>query len=181
MQHTSRPGGRSTRYPANQGRGDICHTFPVRCPPTRSAARGLHYPECMLQSLPEGPPRETTGRNRRGFTLIELMIVIVIIGILSTIGIANFVSMQDKARYGACISHQRYVHEAAVLYAADIAVGTQVVNVNVLWGAGYLTQEVGECPSSGTVDWDDYRVSFVSNEVTGVVCSIRGAEHLYTP
>jgi prepilin-type N-terminal cleavage/methylation domain-containing protein len=43
----------------------------------------------MLQKL--------RGNNAKGFTLIELMIVIAIIGILAAIAIPNFISYRDKA------------------------------------------------------------------------------------
>jgi len=41
-------------------------------------------------------------RNQKGFTIMELMIVIVIIGVLAAIGVPAYKSMTDRARKTAC-------------------------------------------------------------------------------
>lgn len=55
----------------------------------------------------------------KGFTLLELLIVIAIIGILSALLMVNFVGIKQRARDGQRKSNLRQIQSALELYRAD--------------------------------------------------------------
>lgn len=117
----------------------------------------------------------------RGFTLIELMVVVVVLGLLAAIGAANFISLQHKAKRAACLSHQHHIAEAATLWSIDTATLDGQVNVAALLAADYLSPAAGECPDSPAPDFDDYRATLVGGRVTTLECTVRFGDHQWIP
>lgn len=57
--------------------------------------------------------------NKKGFTLIELMIVIAIIAILASILVPNFVKARAQGQLTACKSNLKNIGTAMEMYSAD--------------------------------------------------------------
>ena len=57
--------------------------------------------------------------SKAGFTLVEIMIVVAIIGLLSSIAIPNFVRAREKSQMNACISNLRQIDGAAQTWALE--------------------------------------------------------------
>jgi type II secretion system protein G len=57
--------------------------------------------------------------RRKGFTLVEIMIVVAIIGLLAAIAIPNFVKARQTAEKQACIANLKQIQGAIQVWALD--------------------------------------------------------------
>ncbi len=79
-------------------------------------------------------------RNKKGFTLIELMIVVAIIGILAAIAIPNFLSYQCKSKQSEAKTNLGAIANSEESYSAEfshyiICAGMDELKTNIGWQA----------------------------------------------
>ena len=91
-------------------------------------------------------------KKQEGFTLVELMIVVVILGILAGIGVQQYVNVQTRAKGAAHNANLRIISSAANMYV--MLEGKAPEDIDDLANEGYL-QEVPVNPfgEDGTSEW----------------------------
>ncbi len=110
-------------------------------------------------------------RKKRAFTLVEIMIVVLIIGILLAIAIPNFMTARDTSRANACISNLEEISAGKEQLAMDQRLTDSAVPTQSQLVPTYINHWP-TCPSSGV-----YTINQVSVDPT---CSIGGTHSLAT-
>jgi len=108
--------------------------------------------------------------SKDGFTLVEIMIVVAIIGLLAAIAIPNFVHSRTQSQATACINNMRQIDSAiqqfsmetgkkagdSINYPSDI---TPYIKLN-------SNSSIPSCPANGT-----YQPTLVGN-IPSVLCTL---------
>ena len=90
-------------------------------------------------------------RERRGFTLVEIMIVIAIIGLLLAVAIPNFIRAREVSQARACQSNMKNLIGAKERWAMDNRRGaTDTPSMSDVAVPGVYIRSVPQCPAGGT-------------------------------
>jgi prepilin-type N-terminal cleavage/methylation domain-containing protein len=116
-------------------------------------------------------------RSRKsGFTLVEIMIVVAIIGLLASIAIPNYAQSRGAAHRNVCINNLQQIEGAIQRWSLEMNKdeGQPVAYSDI---RSYLKHSV-VCPSGGTSFEDSYTMTTVDAAPT---CQKKPATHLLPP
>ena len=110
--------------------------------------------------------------NQKGFTIMELVVVIIILGVLVAIALPRYFALADDAQQAACLANMKSIEAAIMMeYSDQLLGGAAVTLANIVTqyngdpGSFFVTNTAPREPAGGS-----YTVVANGNQLT-VTCS----------
>ena len=104
-------------------------------------------------------------RMKKGFTLVEIMIVVAIIAILAAVAIPNFLKYRKSSQATACISNLKQIQTAK----EQVLMAGKTPDSSNVFGATGLIKVEPHCPADNTAAYT------IGDATTDPTCGYSGA------
>lgn len=113
-------------------------------------------------------------KNRKGFTLIELIVVLAVLAIIMAIAVPRFLGVQEDAEEKADENTLQMIAKAAELYYAQNPDGTAITTADDLVDEGYLDEIKFNTDTYGATSGSE--VSVTNSTSGGVILKVSGTQ-----